>query len=472
MIKNIKTFAALVVLVMVSCPASGTDLQSTGGFPGEYLNVFGSNAARLGLGSTGAAASGEGALIYYNPASLAGLLSKEATVFYAPLFEDANYSWISVSYPIETGMVVGIARAGIAVGGIDKYNSNGESNGTATAGESAYFISYGQRILNNLDAGINLKIIYTALDTYSATGFGIDLGAIYRPLSFLSAGLAIQNILPPSLTLKSVAERYPTNVRAGVSAELLPEIVFLYSDVMLMDIFPDTSLYADGYQMTIRWFEGLEIRPVKSICVRGGINYKEITAGAGYKAGSFDVDYGIGFHSLGLEHRVSISARFGVPLSEKEKALVEREKEAEFRIHYSKALDYCLNKKYDSARAELKLAMDIKPDDKEALALLGKIDAEERLYNARMIFERGLEDFESGNETVAQEKIKEARAIEPKIAAQVEDECFEKAKQLSGETRDYEASRKLLRRVLFINPDNRAAQEMLKKINEILEILK
>jgi tetratricopeptide (TPR) repeat protein len=460
----------IILLLCCTCFAYESSTGS-GGFPGEYLISFGSNAKVLGLSGASCLNNKSASLSYYNPAGIAFLVNKEVTLFYSPLYAGASFSHICIGYPVAGGSVVGVSRTAIDINGIDKTDENGAINGSSNSNESAYFISYGYMLSDKYSLGINLKVISSSMDLFSTTGYGVDIGFDGKLLPFLEFGLTIQNILQPQIKLRTETDKYPTNIRLSACYTAVLDRVYVYADGLLMNVLPDNSLYLNGYKTSIRWFGGVEFMPLDQVSLRGGINYKEITGGFGYKTNDFDIDYSAGFHELGITHKMSLTLRFGLLLSESEKWIKEKEKEVDFKTYYSRAVKLYNEKKFDEAKIELKGALAVLPDNKEAKDLANSIDSEIRISEARKVFENGIEDYEAGKESEAKEKLEQARKVDPEITVKMENEYLTKAQQMVSD-RNYVESKRLIARVLFINADNKQAQELFKKLNSLLEMIK
>ena len=461
----------LILTMLINYIYSYEPSSNNSGFPGEYLYSFGSSAKVLAVGGAGTGITNNSSIVYFNPAGISNMVNKEVTLFYAPLYLNSSFNFVSIAYPIVEGSVLGVSRTAIDVGGVEKTDSNGNVNGSGNSNEACYMISYGQKVFPYLFVGSNVKVITSSIDIYSSTGYGIDLGIILKPVSFFDFGLNIQNLLQPQITLNTDSDRYPTNIRIGCNFEILSNQLYLYTDVLILNVLPQLNVYSDGYKMALRWFEGIEYKPLENISLRCGINYKEITAGCGYKTNDFDIDYCVGFHTLGITHRVSLNLRFGLLLSETEKWIKEKEKEVNFKTYYSRGIKLFNDKKYKEAREEIKNALEILPENKEAKELLIQIESDEMKFTARTIFESALEDFESGKEVEAREKIEQARKYDSEIADKIQKEYLEKVEELI-KNKEYENCKKLISRVLFVNPDNKNAQELFKKLQSILEFVK
>ena len=461
----------ILILACISTATLALDLGGqNSGYMGEYLYSFGSSAKSLALGGAGVASIRDSSLSYFNPAGISETVNKEATIFYAPLYANTSFSYIGVTYPLEEGSVFSIARCGLDVSGIDKTDSTGNLNGSTGVYESAYLLSYGKQVGSVLSVGVNLKVVSSSIDTYSAVGYGVDLGAIFK-LSGFNIGVTLQNVIQPAFTFKTEAEPFPLNLRGGVAAELIAEKLFVYSDLCLMNLLPKAGTYSAGYKATLRWFEGIEYKVAENISVRGGINYKEITVGAGYSTGDFDIDYAAGFHSLGLSHRVSLCARFGLMLSEQEKWIVEKEKEVNFKLYYGKAYKYFNEGKFAEAKDELVQATAILPDSAEAFDLLAQIEAGEKSRQSRNLIEQAFIDMDNGKAEDAKSKIEEAKKLDGQIIEKIVEEFTKKSDELNKDKK-YEESMKLVGRILAIDPENTFAQELYQQLQSIMEFVK
>lgn len=464
-----KIFSVFIILTLALSAYDQT--VENGGFAGEYMYTMGSDARTLALGGAGVAIKNTASGIYYNPASIGGMVNKEAIFLYAPLLFNVSYSFIALAYPVVDGSVIGISRSALDLGGIEKTDASGLLNGSSNLNEACYSLAYGAKVLDNFSVGGSVRIVTSSIDIYSGTGYGFDLGAVYSPLDFITAGVSIQNLLAPQITLNTEADKYPTNIRIGASFEVFPGNVFVYTDALLLNVLPATGQYSGDYRLPLLWFAGVEVFPVPNIAVRGGINYKEFTAGFGYKTNDFDFDYGASFHSLGMTHRVSIALRFGLLLSESEKWLKEKEKEVNFKFYYSRALKFYNEKRYKESRTELNEVLALSPEDKDANELLYRIEGGEKISLSCGLFEQGIELFESGKEAEAREKINEAKKYDPEVSARSEKEYMGKAEEYNKD-RKYDEAKRLIARVLFIDPENAQAKELFTKLQSILELLK
>jgi hypothetical protein len=142
------------------------------------------------------------------------------------------------------------------------------------------------------------------MDTYSASGFGADAGIQY-PLPYkLAAGIALQNIVQPALTLNRDTDYFPLTTNGGLA--WLPNNKWTVSaDVQWQERTNPTPKL------------GAEFVVLKCLALRAGINESELTCGFGLKLRNFNIGYAFsyqdptpGFSSLGSSHRFDLGYLF------------------------------------------------------------------------------------------------------------------------------------------------------------------
>ncbi|OGF52677.1 MAG: hypothetical protein A2044_02630 [Candidatus Firestonebacteria bacterium GWA2_43_8] len=458
------------ILLTLLALAPGFFADGTAGFQGEYLYSFSAGGRQAAMGYTGTALPFDTGSVYFNPSAIAAAVNKEAGLFYIPVLSGVSYSYFSVVYPLSTGNVFGVARASLDVSGIDKTDSTGASSGTASAGESCYYFTYATVPVPGLSLGGSFKILTQSLDVYSANAFGLDLGATFTVLPGVTTGAMLQNIITPQLTLKSTAETFPVNLRLGAAIELLDGAFIVTGDLTGLNLLAKGSDYVSAIKYAVRWNTGIEYRPAGGFAVRAGANASELSAGFGYRTSDFDIDYAVGLHEMGIKHMVGLKARFGLLPTEQEKWLLEKEKEVDLKIYLSRAAKYLKEKRFDLAKEEINAALIVDSENKEALTLISEVQAAEVKTKALSVMEEAFAAFEAGKDMEGRKKVEEAEALDPKISDNLEAEYTAAAGALIDETK-YAEAKKVLNRILFINPANEEAQEMLKQLLSVMEFI-
>ncbi len=274
------------------------------GSGGEFLSTYGINARAMAMGSAFSGLSDDISAVYYNPAGISQINVREISTFYSPIFPGEDISFFSFGY---AQPIWGYGRAGInwlnlSSGGYMGRDAWGYETGISYSEHiNTFLLSYGSpKYKNVLTGGVNIKLIFHSIEGLGRSyfGFGMDIGGFYKPYRFVSAGLMIQNLIPPKLSLSSSEEYYPMNIRFGVAGYLLKDTLKLTGDLLFIEPFA-RDIEKNG-KMQIRYFLGTEYTLLKYFNLRAGFNYKEITAGIGVNYWGMRFDYSYGYNYLSL----------------------------------------------------------------------------------------------------------------------------------------------------------------------------
>jgi hypothetical protein len=303
---NIRICVIITVVCCCSLKAQAAEIafsyaREDGGLPGAFLQ-FGASTRSLAMGRAHTAITDDASSVYANPAGLLQLESPQATALYSILWEDTSYSAVTYAHPFHSG-VIGVGIINLASNDFDKRTYYNQPNGDAAVSENCALLSYA-RTVYGIDCGATLKVLYQKMDTYSATGFGADAGVQYALPYDLAAGVALQNVIQPALTLNRDTDYYPLATNAGLAW------------------FPNDNWTVSA---EVQWQErtnptpklGVEYIVLKCLALRSGINKDELTAGFGMKVKNFSIGYAFsyqnptpGFSSLDPSHRFDIGYWF------------------------------------------------------------------------------------------------------------------------------------------------------------------
>lgn len=274
------------------------------GLPGAFLR-FGAGARSLGMGKAYVGVSDDASATYWNSAGLTQLSQKEIVALHAILFEDTIYDFVSYAHPLDRSGTLGLGIVNLHSSNFN-YNTSGEDEGTFSENETAFILSYGRKVVNDLSCGISLKLINQNFADHSDMGFGTDAGILYKPLSALSLGLNLQNMIKPKLKLKTDTDTYPLSLNLGASYKM-------FNDNMTLSIHAQKTEH-----QYFKMHYGAEYCLLHLLAFRAGIDETEITAGLGFRWGNFQIDYAYAYHDawgkysdLGSSHRIGLSVRFG-----------------------------------------------------------------------------------------------------------------------------------------------------------------
>lgn len=153
-----------------------------------------------------------------NPALIGPENDKELKIGYMHYYGSSNFA--SVRYGQAAGER-GAWAAGIRYlnyGNFQGYDQSGISTGTFTAQDIVFEGTYSHDFTYRLRGGINLKMIYSAYEQYSAFAMAADLGIdYYDEVHDISLGLVLKNM---GGQLKRFEERYdrvPFDVQLGLT---------------------------------------------------------------------------------------------------------------------------------------------------------------------------------------------------------------------------------------------------------------
>lgn len=259
----------------------------------QFLRIVPSaKPASMGEAYVGAANDIYG--VYYNPASIGKLSTKQAVATYNSLFEGISYIYASYGQPLQSGGAIAAQLGYMSYGSVEKY-VGGQSQGSVSPTSMFISASYGMEMKSNpgLFIGGSVKMIQETLDT-SANAFALDAGVLYTLQGQPAViGASISN-LGSGMKFKEESGSLPMVIRAGVG--------YKYSDQI--NIAADISSCSGSTGVHVG-FEYL----MQQFAIRAGYStLSGISAGAGIKLGeqySLDIAYQQG-SALGSLIKVSL----------------------------------------------------------------------------------------------------------------------------------------------------------------------
>lgn len=287
----------------------------------------------LGMGKTGVSLLDEGASMYLNPAGIGTLKDWQITSMTGKFVGEIDYLQFTGVYPTEYGNFgLGYVGSGIIAvfaetdlipvdGGWRvipsptfeaKYSFSNNVILLSYAVEPKRFLDWD--LLENITVGTNFKLFTVSLTGSgisggTASGFDMDVGILYTPLSWLSVGFSGQNIIPYSMGGKLVwptgqEERFPHSARLGVNAKVLgPDAPYQYGGHEL-SVGMDTVFSFTQTELPMLYHVGAEWWPTEYTALRLGVDqdyvgrgdggleaFSNIAAGVGLLYSGFRFDY-------------------------------------------------------------------------------------------------------------------------------------------------------------------------------------
>lgn len=179
----------LLIFFALLFPASECNGQ-TPKYSNEFLSI-GVGARALGMSNAFVSVAGDATAGYWNPA---GLLQIESNLQVALMHTEyfagiAQYDYGSIAFNTDENSALAFSYLRFGVDDIPDTSELIDSEGNInydrirsfSASDNAFILSYARRISENLDIGVNAKVIRRTAGSFAgAWGFGLDAGIKYR----------------------------------------------------------------------------------------------------------------------------------------------------------------------------------------------------------------------------------------------------------------------------------------------------
>lgn len=365
-----RTFTVFILLLF--CSAA---FAASGDYGTENVFMTGAGSRPDGMAGAFTAVADDLSAIYYNPAGLVNIKKQEISFLYYPLYESSSYSSIAYGQAILNFGTIAANVFGFSTDNIEGYDR--ANNLTSMFGSKQYKLtfSYGRNITGSLSAGVNTSVYYSEMFRFNYAGFGADLGLLYEPFSFLSAGLMARNIVTPDFSMQSVSESLGRIYTIGLLARhRIAEFEFKAA--------LDASA---GEKEGFKDRAGIEITWDDIASARAGYSDGEFTFGAGLSLYDAKFDYAcVSNMDFGGMNRFTVSYSFGMTIDEQRarwrssvynevrkivdgKVGIKIKEEAE--ALYSLAYAHYQKGEYEEAMAEVEKALEWKRDHKPSLIM-------------------------------------------------------------------------------------------------------
>jgi hypothetical protein len=323
-------FVVLLIAAALPAAAGGFGANQGGTSGGTFLKL-GADARAAGMGGAVHAAVDDATAIYWNPAGLAGLRYRHATMTHGASYQSTFQDFIAYAQPVESPFVRQNGRErdlrpdqlgtlGIAVlyqnsGSISEVDNTALPTGDRiTPQDLAVFLAWGATVARGLDVGVGLKYVTSKIQGVASTG-AVDFGARWRtwlPGEFPYAlSLSAQNI-GGQLKFHEYGDPLPMIITLGQALRITKGLVVTLD----MNAPRDRSIYPSfGLEWRVPMKQGL------STALRAGYDGRltgndsagitGICFGGGLGLQRFGFDYGWSpAGGLGSTHKLSLSYRF------------------------------------------------------------------------------------------------------------------------------------------------------------------
>jgi len=310
-----KIWIAVCLLLLGSTGARALD---DGG--GRSVFARGAGERALALGGTYVAVADDPTAVIWNPAGLATL---DRTAFYA-----SSTNLIGLGFSERLGVAalpswklgtIGLSFRHFGVDGIEQRDDRGTlGDPDLSDSENEIMLGYGRSFGTAWQLGIAAKYQQQDFAGYNDGALGLDAGLLFQPLRAmgltsalarnLNLGLAVRNVLEPTMRLDSDSVADPTGVRCGTA---LTTVLGKNASLLLTADLDKTS------GMDNRLHAGAELTLLNTLALRCGTGDGMFTAGAGLRYDGLKFDYAYEDNILGDVHRFGLGMAFGRTTTEK-----------------------------------------------------------------------------------------------------------------------------------------------------------
>ncbi|MEL6820996.1 MAG: PorV/PorQ family protein [Calditrichota bacterium] len=314
-----KKYIIALLLLLCSLPLSA---QSAGTTAFDFLKADYSSRGAAMANNLLAIRQDVNAM-FYNPAGLYGMEQSQWSGGYVDHLLDFQAGQFLYARPTTGLGIIGLGVIYFDYGSFDQTDEFGDATGeNFSASEFALAMSISNTLGDGFSYGLNLKYIYSSLDTYNAAGVALDAGLIYDvPLGQdLRFGISLANVGLVYDTYTDVDDKMPINLSMGFSKKLA-HLPLLFSaalnDITLssednVDVFKRFSVGGEFDVSTALKFRiGYDNNVNQSVRPLSGRNFGGVSAGLGLAVKSFRIDYAFSSGGdLGNQNRFGLTGSF------------------------------------------------------------------------------------------------------------------------------------------------------------------
>jgi len=309
----------IIILVMLTFTISVFAVSENAGTKGFQFLKFCFSARAIGMGNAYTALSDDASAVFYNPAGLIQVKSKEISTTYMSYFEGIQTGSLVFVFPKNNKRTLAFfAQYLTASETRELQDENGNylaSAGTFGMSDLIVGISDSRLIRKNLFLGFNIKYVRESLDESAASAVAFDISILHQTAhKNLKIGVALKNI-GRQLTYFSGSkykEGLPTTFDIGFRFHPHRKLFFVLDLLKPLD-----SDFAGNIGVEYRIHKMFALRTgYKSNAAdwRVGGNYDVFSGmsfGVGFNWKKYNIDYAVvSYGDLGLVNQISLKYKF------------------------------------------------------------------------------------------------------------------------------------------------------------------
>lgn len=200
--------------------------QAKVGTAGAQFLELGVSARAVSMGEAFVAVADDATAVYYNPAGLTQLYSREVVFTHIEYPAEIRYDFLGMAYPLYGfGGVLGLGFYMLDGGEFEEttYEHPLGTERTFGAKEYALGLSYGRNLTDRFSIGVTLKFIDELYEAERASGWAADVGTNYDTgFRNFKISMVITNF-GPDMTFLRDSHPLPINFKFGGAIDVLQE---------------------------------------------------------------------------------------------------------------------------------------------------------------------------------------------------------------------------------------------------------
>lgn len=174
---------------------------------------LGVGARSVAMGEAYTAIAADHASLFYNPASLSFAVRDEIFLMHKQWIAETATEYLGATVG-EESFSYGFSALSTSVGDIEVRSKPGPAEGTFSAQNFSLGLAVAHSVDEQIAIGVSGKFLYEKIFIDEASGYGIDIGALYKYSDEIQLGASILNIGSMN-TLRNQSTELPTTVRIG-----------------------------------------------------------------------------------------------------------------------------------------------------------------------------------------------------------------------------------------------------------------